>query len=184
MHQLILSHKQSLDNIIENLKSEMGMMRTGRINPAMIEHVSVKAYDTNMSLRELASITIADQRTLAIEPWDKSVLGDIEKALLATNLGFGVVSDGKIVRASISQMTTENRKEIVKVLYKKIEETKITLRQARDKIKTLITTAEQNKEITEDIKYSIQKQLDEEINRYNETVKTLGEEKEKEIMTI
>ncbi len=184
MHSFILPHKQLLDNIIQNLKNELKMMRSWRVNPAMIEYLPVNAYDTNMHLREVASISIADLHTLGVEPWDKNLLAPIEKALLVSNLGFSVIIDGGIIRAKMPPLTTESRKEIVKTLYKKIEETKIALRQLRDKIRTLAVQAENNKEITEDIKYNIYKQLDEEITKYNNTVAVLGEEKEKEIMNI
>lgn len=184
MHAFILPHKQTLDNIVQNFKNELKTIRTGRVNPSMIEYIPVSVYDTSMKLIELASISTADQRTLVVEPWDKNILAHIEKVLLGSNLGFSVVSDGNLVRASMPFLTTESRKDIVKILYKKTEEAKISMRQIRDKIRTLAAHAESNKEITEDIKYNIYKQLDEEMSKYNDIIKLLSDEKEKEIMTI
>ena len=184
MHPLLDTHKEAFVKIIEHVKAELANLRTGRAHASMVADVLVTAYGVQQPLKALASITVPDARTLAVEPWDKSIVGDIERGIREANLGVNPVNDGRIIRIPMPQMTEESRREMSKILGQKLEQARISIRQFRDEVREKIQQAEKNKEINEDERYRFQDQLDEMVREYNEQMKTMGEEKEKEIMTI
>lgn len=181
---MVNENKEKFDKVIEYLKGELAAIRTGRATPALVEDLRVEAYNSQMELKGLASISTSDARTLVIDPWDKSVLKNIEKAIRDSNLGLSPVVDGVVIRLSMPQLTEENRRELVKVVNKKLEEARASIRRAREDVKNEIIKAEEDKEITEDERFKMQDTLDEVTRKYNEQIKEIGEEKEKEIMTV
>src|SRR4051812_36178733 len=106
--------KGHMQKAIDHMKSEFAKMRVGRASTAMVETVRIEQYGSQMSLKEVAAINVTDARTLTIQPWDRSVLNDIEKAILAANLGLTPQNDGKVVRINLPPMTEESRKNFVK----------------------------------------------------------------------
>lgn len=176
--------KEEYEKTIEHLKKELSGLRTGRAQATLVENVQVEAYGTMTPLMQLASISVPDAKSIAIEAWDKSILKDIEKALSYSNLGFSVVNTGEKLIAQVPPMTEENRKDLLKILGEKVEASKISLRQIRDDIKEDILTGEKNKEITEDDKYKFLTDLDNFTTDYNKKIEQIAEEKEKEIMTV
>ena len=181
---IIENYQADFDKAFENLKSELTTLRVGRANPAMVENILVEAYGSKTPLKQVASITVPEARTILIQPWDKNIGKDIEKAIIAANIGLSPVNEGAQIRLSIPQLTEENRLELVKSLGEKLEKTRIGLRQIRDRVKDEITKQEKNKEITQDDKYNLQKKLDELVKKFNDQIKVLGEKKEQEIMTL
>lgn len=177
-------YKINFEKALDFLRKELGGLRTGRATPALVENILIDAYDSKMELKSLASINTLDSRTLIIEPWDKSVLKNIEKGIQAAGIGLNPIVDGPKIRLAMPLLTEESRKELIKVMGKKMEEARMSMRNIRDEIKGEIEKAEENKEISEDERFRLQDQLDEMTRNYNEKIKTLGEEKEKEIMTI
>lgn len=169
---------------IEHLKTELKGLRTGRANASLIESVAVEAYGSMTPIGHLASISVPDARTILITPWDKSVIKEIEKALTNANLGVNPVNDGAGVRLVMPPLTEENRKNLIKVLGQKVEHCKVAIRSVRDKIKDEITRAEKTKEITEDDRYALLKELDEVTREYTDSAGKIADDKEKEIMTI
>ncbi|RJR32114.1 ribosome recycling factor [Candidatus Parcubacteria bacterium] len=169
---------------IDFLKNEIAQIRTGRANPAMVENILIESYGTKTPLKQLSSISVPEARTIIIQPWDKNILKDVEKSIITARLNLSPAVDGGAIRLNIPPLTEENRKELVKMVGEKVEKTKISLRQIRDKIKDQILKEEKNKQITEDDRYDLIKDLDDTIKEYNEKVDNLGAEKEKEIMTI
>ncbi|MEK7102017.1 MAG: ribosome recycling factor [Patescibacteria group bacterium] len=184
MHPLLDTHKEAFVKIIEHVKAELANLRTGRAHASMVTELLVTAYGVQQPLKALASITVPDARTLAVEPWDKSIVGDIERGIREANLGVNPVNDGRIIRIPMPQMTEESRREMSKVLGQKLEQARISIRQFRDEVREKIQTAEKDKEVNEDERFRLQDQLDDMVRAYNEQIKTMGEEKEKEIMTI
>lgn len=176
--------KPELDKAIEHLKGELNALRTGRANPALIENILVISYGVKTPLQQLSSINLADSKSLTVEPWDKNLLKDIEKAIVEVNLGLTTANEGNFIRVTIPPMTEESRKELVKLLKEKSEKTRIAIRMIRDKIKEQIGEQEKNKEIGEDERYRLQKNLDELTGKYNDQVKEILENKEKEMMTV
>lgn len=172
------------DNIIEHLKKELGGLRTGRANAAILEPVIVEAYGSRIPLKGVASITVPDAKTIVVEPWDKNLLKDVEKGIVEARLGINPVNDGKTLRLPMPPQTLENRKGLIKILSAKLEAAKIELRQLRDKLREKIFAAAKAKLMGEDESYKSQTRLDDLTKQYSEQIKKLGEEKEKEIMTI
>ncbi|MFA6428380.1 MAG: ribosome recycling factor [Candidatus Buchananbacteria bacterium] len=172
------------EKAITHVKSDISGLRTNRANPDMVEKVVVEAYGTPTPLVQLASIAVPEARSIVIMPWDKSLLKDIEKGILAANLGLNPVNEGTQLRISMPQLTEESRKDLVKLLNQKLEQGRQVIRKLRDKIREEINATEKAKEISEDKKFELLKELDEKTQEFNEKIKKIGEEKEKEITTI
>jgi len=177
-------HKEQFDKAIDHLKNEIASLRTGRATPALVEDVNVEAYGTKQKIVSLASITVADAKTINIQPWDKSVLADIEAALRNSSLGINPVNDGEMIRVILPDLTTERRAELIKVLHTKLEQARITVRKVREDVRTEIDRALKDKEISEDEKFKYQDDLEKIVKEYNDSIKSIGEEKEKEINKV
>jgi len=184
MNTIIEDNKDQFEKTIEFLKENISSLRTGRVSPSLVESIMVESYGTKSELVHLAAINTPEPRSISIKPWDKGILKDIERALMNSDLNVNPVVDEDLVRLNFPQLTEESRKELVKVLHKKLEESRISLRNQRDKIKESIISIERAKEISEDEKFTSLKELDDMTRDYNEKIKVIGEEKEKEIMTI
>ncbi|MEA3449821.1 MAG: ribosome recycling factor [Patescibacteria group bacterium] len=184
MSDFIKNKQEEFNKALEFFKKEIAGIRTGRANPNMLEDIQVEAYGTKTPLQGVANINVPDGQSLLVTPWDKNISKDIERALVEAKLNVGVVNEGNKIRLSIPKMTEENRHELVKKINEKQESARVTIRQVRDDVKTAIESAEKDKQITEDDKFQFIKELDEEVNRYNEEVKKLRDQKEEEIMTI
>ncbi len=184
MNQFIQSKQEEFDKTIEFFKKDIATLRTGRANPGILEGVQVDSYGVKTPLNGVASITIADARSIVVAPWDKNVLKDIEKAVTEADLGLGIINEGDKIRLTVPVMTEENRKNLVKKLNEKLEEARISIRQARDGIKEDIEKAEKDKLIAEDDKFRFLKELDEEVRNKNEELEGIRDKKEEDIMTI
>lgn len=179
----IIEHKDKFEKVIDHLKQELASIRTGRATPALVENVRVVAYEggESMPVVQLASITVPEARQLVIEPWDKSILKSIEKAINESDLGLSVTNEGSLLRLTVPLMTDEMRQKIRKILNEKLEQGRIGIRAQRDKVKDEVNKAEKDKQISEDDKYSLIDDLDEMVKEYNQTIKDLGDKKEVEI---
>lgn len=184
MPSIINEHEEEFQKAIDFFKTEISGLRTGRATPALVENIPVMAYDQKMELKGLASISAPDPKTIVIDPWDKNLLKDIEKAINESDVGISPVVDGTVIRLNMPQMTEENRKEMVKILRQKAEQARVAIRGIREKVRDKIIKAEENKEITEDDRYKLQEQLDKHVNELNDTIERIADEKEQEIMTI
>lgn len=184
MNQFFTPHKSEFDKAIEHLQNELAAIRTGRANPASLENILIESYGAKTPLKQLASISVPEARCLIVQPWDKNITKDIEKAITQANLGLQVVNEGSLLRVIVPQLTEESRQELVRLLKEKLEKGRIAVRQLRDKIKDEIIEKERAGELTEDDRYTLQKELDELTNEYNTKIKELGEKKEREITTV
>ncbi len=180
----IANHQPDFQKVIEFLKSDIAGLRTGRANPAVVEGVLVDAYDAKTPLKGLASITAPDARSLLVDPWDKSLLKNIEKAIQDAKLGLNPAVQGQQIRIALPALTEESRKNLVKTLHEKLEEARKGVRNVRDAVKAEIVKAEKDKTVSEDDKYRLLEQLDRVAGQHNDKIKVLGDEKEREIMTI
>ena len=169
------------DKAIEHLKTDISSIRTNRATPALLENITAEVYGSKMPLNQLASIQAPEPKMLTVEPWDKQVIKEIEKAIQTASLGLSVVNEGTFLRVTIPPMTEETRQELVKVLNDKLESARQSIRGVRDKIKDEIISAEKSKEISEDEKFKLVEDLDEMTRKYNDQVKEVGEKKEQEI---
>ncbi|HBX16211.1 MAG: Ribosome-recycling factor [Candidatus Magasanikbacteria bacterium GW2011_GWC2_41_17] len=170
--------------ILDHLKVELGSLRTGRANAAILDTVQVQVYGQSMLLKSVSSISVPDARTITVEPWDKSILKDVEKAILDAKLGVNPVNEGQLIRLPMPSLTEESRKDLLKILNQKLEHARITTRQQRDTVRDKIVQEEKEKLIGEDQRFRLQQKLDEMVKEINDKIKAMGEEKEKEIMTV
>lgn len=175
---------QQMDKSIQSLKSELAKVRTGRASTALVDTVHVDYYGSNVPLNQVANVTTPDARTIQVAPWEGNMLGAIEKAILAANLGLTPQSDGKVIRIPLPQMTEERRKELVKLVKKMGEETKVAIRNLRRDANEELKKQEKNKALSEDdVKKAmdlVQKKTDEKVVEVDKVVAG----KEKEITTI
>lgn len=184
MHPYIADLKPKYNDVINHLKEQLSVMRTGRANPSMVESVSVKAYDSTMKVKELASIKTEDSKTLIVDPFDDNVLQAIEKGIHESDIGLSPSVDGKIIRLNVPQMTEENRKEIVKTMRERLEDAKIKIRQIREEARDEVNKMEQDGDISEDEKYKILDEIDTVTREYTDKIDQIGDDKEEEIMTV
>ncbi|MEM7180028.1 MAG: ribosome recycling factor [Spirochaetota bacterium] len=170
-----------MEKTIEVLKKDFSQVRTGKANPAMIEDVKVEYYGAMTSLNQMGTITTPEPRLLAIAPFDKSAIKNIEKAIMASNLGFTPVNDGTIIRITLPELTGERRRELVKVVKQKAEDKKVAIRNIRREV---LDDIKKNSELSKDEAKSfgddIQKVTDSFVNKISQ----LTEAKEKEITTV
>jgi ribosome recycling factor len=184
MSEQINKAEQEFEKSIEFLQNEISNIRSGRAHPGLVDGVFVQAYGVKTPISQLASINVPEPMVLTIQPWDKGIIGDIEKAIREADIGINPINEGGLIRLVIPQLTEEIRKDLAKALHKKLEQAKISLRQIRDKAKDEIIQSEKDKEISEDEKFSLLKKLDEKIVEFNNKIKEIGERKEEEIMTV
>jgi ribosome recycling factor len=176
--------RERMSKSLEVLQDDLLSIRTGRASPALVEKLPVEYYGTMTSLIQMASIAVPEPRLLVIRPWDPSALADIERAILKSDLGLTPMNDGKLIRLSIPRLTEDRRKELVRLVARRVEEARIAIRNLRrDALKDL-QEFEKEKMISEDeffrAKDEIQELTDEFIAKIDET----GERKEAEVMEI
>ena len=180
----VTDFKGDFDKVVEFLKTDISGLRTGRASSAIVEDIMVEAYGTHQAIKAIASITVPDPKTVNIEPWDKSVLGALEKAIRDSSLGLNPVNTGAQIRLFLPELTSERRQELIKVLHQKLENARISVRKVREEVKEVIKMSEDNKEIGEDEKYRLEEELDKLVKEYNDKIKEVGDKKEQEINTI
>lgn len=176
--------RKHMTEAIGHFEKELTAIRTGRANPSMIENVKVECYGQFMNLKELATLGAPDARLLTIQPWDPSIIGDIERALLISDLGVTPVNDGKVIRIQLPQMSASRREELVKILGKKTEECRIAIRNVRKDIHNEIRDADRKHIISEDFAEKltnlVQKITDEFVKKADE----LHDKKAAELKTV
>lgn len=176
--------KERFNKAIEHLKVELSQLRTGRAHPSLVERIMVEAYGAKTPLIELASINIPEVRQILIQPWDASIVKDIERAITASNLGVSPTVDGKILRINLPALNEERRKELIKVMQGILETGKVQIRSVREDVNKTLKNQEKSGDLSEDELFAAQKELQKIVEDANEEIKQIGEAKEKEIMTI
>lgn len=184
MHAYLSQNKPKFDSVIDHLNKELNGIRTGRATPALVEDISVRAYDSTMELKGLASVGVLDAKTLIIDPWDKALIPAIEKAIRDSDIGLSPATDGGKIRLVMPQMTEENRTRLAKLMREKLEESRISLRGVREGLREEILEKEKNKEMSEDEKFKLLDDLEKITREFNEVISSMGESKEEEIMTV
>jgi ribosome recycling factor len=181
---LVNQHEPEFAKAVEHLKNELATLRTGRASASLVENLMVEAYGAMSPLLTMAQITVPEPRLITIQPYDKSLLKEIEKAIHASSLGINPVNDGNLIRLAIPAMTEERRKELAKVVSQMSEKTRVAIRNVREEIVKELQKLEKDSKISEDEKISAKDDLQKLVDKYNEEVKKLVETKEKEVMTI
>ena len=184
MHPFVNEKIPAFRAVNDHLQKELASLRTGRANPSMVEGVMVMAYDSAMELKSVASITVADAKTLVIEPWDKSVLLAIEKGIRDADIGVSPSVDGDRVRINLPQMTEENRKALVKNMKERLEAARVSLRQVRESAREEVMKNSKEDSVSEDEKFKILDELDKVTKDFVAEADEMAQRKEKEIMTV
>lgn len=184
MNEVVEQSKEKMEKAVENLSREYTTIRAGRANPSLLDKIQVDYYGVQTPLNQLASISAPEPRLLVIQPWDKSAVEAIEKAILKSDLGLTPNNDGNIIRISIPQLTEERRKELFKVVKKMAEDARVAVRNIRREANDQIKSSEKNSDISQDeskrLQDKIQELTDTHINKIGEVL----EAKEKEIMEV
>ena len=182
--QVISNAKSKMEKAISAYSRELASIRAGRANAALLDRVFVDYYGAPTPINQLAGVSVPEARLLVIQPYDKTILGEIEKAILKSDLGLNPTNDGSLIRIAIPALTEERRKELVKVVKKEAEEAKIAVRNIRRDGNEDLKKLEKNGEITEDdlrgYSDDIQKMTDQHISKIDDITK----DKEKEILEV
>lgn len=184
MNEQIKTAQEKMNKCIAALQREFSTIRAGRANPAVLDKVMVDYYGTPTAINAMAAISVSEARVLVIQPWDVSSLKNIEKAILASDIGITPTNDGKALRLAFPQPTEERRKELVKQVKATGEEAKVTVRNARRDAMDKIKAMKKNSEITEDDVKSLEKELQKVTDKAIADIDAAAAEKEKEIMTV
>ncbi|GLB59316.1 ribosome recycling factor [Cytobacillus sp. NCCP-133] len=182
--QVIAGAKERMTKAISAYSRELASIRAGKANASLLDRITVDYYGAPTPINQLAGVSVPEARLLIITPYDKSILGEIEKAVLKSDIGLNPSNDGSVIRLAIPQLTEERRKELVKVVKKESEEAKVAIRNVRRDANEDLKKLEKNGEITEDdlrgYSDDIQKLTDEHISKIDDITK----EKEKEILAV
>lgn len=169
---------------VEALKKELETFRTGRASPALVENVPVDYYGTSTPLNQLASITVAEARLLVVQPWDRQSLPAIEKAILKFGGGLNPISDGHVLRLVIPQLTEERRRDMVRLVRKRVEDGRVEVRNIRRDALEQLRAMEKDKEVSQDESKRAQEQLQKMTDLYIAQIDGVGAEKEEEVMEV
>lgn len=185
MSDAILTNLHSrLESTLEVVKKDLSSVRTGRAKPSLVEDVKVEAYGTIMSLKELATITAPDTTLIVIAPWDRGLVAAISSGIQKSGLNIQPIVDGDTVKISIPSLTQERREELVKLVHQKLESGRVMIRGVRTEIKEEIEAQEGEAGISEDSIKSWLASMQKTIEEYMGKLDSLGQEKEKELMTL
>ena len=176
--------EQKFKDILTKFEDELRTIRTSKAHVSMVEGVFVDSYGAKTPLSHVSSISTPDAKSIVVKPWDKSLMPAIEQAIQKANLGIQPISEKDQIRLSLPPLTEERRKELTKVVGKKMEEVRIVVRKIRDDERRDIQQSEQEGVISESQKYVDQKKLDEVVEETNKKIAETAEKKEKEILTV
>ena len=184
MEQILEKAKENMQKSVDNLSAEYLSIRAGRANPSVLDKIMVDYYGVPTAINQLAAISVSEARVLVIQPWDVSILKEIEKAIQTSSLGINPQNDGKIIRLIFPQITEDHRRSIVKDVSKMAEDTKVTIRSVRrdsiDKFKKM----KKDSLITEDDLSVAEKQIQDLTDKFCSEIDSISSKKQKEIMEI
>jgi ribosome recycling factor len=181
---LLADAERRMLKAIEALKQDLAAIRTGRASLALIERITVDYYGAPTPINQVASVSVPEARLLVIQPWDKKLLTDIEKAIQKSDLGINPNNDGIVIRLNVPPMNEERRRDLVKSLHKKLDEHKVAVRNVRRDIHDKLREREKKKEVSEDeLKRSTEK-LQKLTDRYIDEMDKVGKTKEQEILEV
>src|SRR5574344_597514 len=184
LEELFLFGEEKMEKAVAQLQKEFGSIRSGRANPMILDKVIVEYYGAPTPLRQMSQVTVQDGTTLVITPYDKTILKDIEKAIIKAEIGITPNSDGICIRLPFPPLTEERRKEISKDVKKIGEEAKVVIRNARRDMVDSLKKIEKSENLPEDLVKDKQDEIQKLTDKYTGIVEKTAEEKEKEVMTV
>lgn len=184
VEEIFLNLETKLEKSFEYMRSEFSLLKAGRANPKLLDKVYVDYYGTNSPIAQTANISVPEARMIVITPWDKSMLGKIEKAILAANIGVTPANDGTLIRLVFPEMTEERRKETVKLVKKLAEEAKVAMRNTRREALEALKKVKGDKLVSEDSISDFEAEIEKIISKNIEEVDNASKQKEKEVMSV
>lgn len=175
--------QKDLDKCVDALQEDLSSIRTGRPTPELVEDILVDAYGTQGTIKSYANITISDAKSIVISPWDKSIIGNVSKALSDSDKSFSAVVEGDHVRVILPDLTEERRKEYVKIMKDRVEDARVAVRNVRQQYMQEVDKLE-NEGMSEDDAKRLRETLEKFVKEYNEMIESIRDEKEKSLMTI
>ncbi|MDR3348163.1 MAG: ribosome recycling factor [Acidaminococcales bacterium] len=177
-------HEGRMKKAIDILRSDYASIRAGRATPALLDKITVDYYGTPAPINQVANISVPEPRAIVIQPWEKNLLKNIEKAILKSDLGLNPNNDGAIIRLAIPQLTEQRRQEIVKIVKKKCEECKVAIRNMRRDANDIIKKEEKDKAVSEDEAKKAQEAMQKITDKYVKEADQICQQKEKEVMEV
>lgn len=182
--QTLQNTEEKMRKADEGLKKDLATVRTGRATPSLIEHIKVDFFGVATPLNQIAGISVPDARLLLIQPWDRTSIRSIEKAILTSDLGLNPVNDGKVIRINIPPLSEERRQELIKVVHRRVEERKVTIRNLRRDALNELKELEKSKEISQDENKRALEQLQKLTDSFIARVEQTGQDKEAELIQV
>jgi ribosome recycling factor len=182
--ELFAELNSRMQKAVDGLAKELATLRAGRATPALLDHITVNYQGTTIPLRQLATISVPEANLIIIQPWDRTSLRDIERAILAANIGLNPTNDGNVIRAVVPPLSEERRKELVKFVAKQVEERRIAVRNIRRDGIEKLREMEKSKEISEDELKNSTKKIDQLTEASVDRVSEVGKRKEEEVLEI
>jgi ribosome recycling factor len=180
--EILSEMREKMNNSLDAIKKEFVRLRTGRASTSLLDGIKVSCYETQMPIDQVASISVPESRLITVKPWDQSIIKDIEKSILKSELGLTPMNDGKIIRISIPPLTEERRKELAKMAKKMAEEGKISVRNHRREANDMLKELKNEKEISEDEMFKAQDEVQKITDEFIKKIDEVTSEKEKEII--
>ncbi len=182
--QTLWNIEEKMQKTVEGLRKELAVIRTGHATPALIEHIKVEYAGVPTPLNQVAGISAPEARLLVIQPWDKSSIRSIEKAILTSDLGLNPVSDGNVIRINIPPLSEERRQELIKVVRRRVEERRIAVRNLRREAMDELKEFEKNKDLSQDEHKRALDQLQKLTDSFIADTEQIGRDKEAELMQV
>ncbi len=182
--ETIENAERRMKSAVSVLQRELDGIRSGRARPGLVEGLKVEVYGSTLPLNQLATIAVPEARLITIQPWDRQSLGAIEKAIQKSDLGLNPTNDGHTIRLAVPQLTEERRKDLVKIVHKKVEEGRVAVRNVRRHSVDELRALDKDKEISDDEEKRAAEQLQKLTDRYVEEIDKLGREKEAELLEV
>lgn len=176
--------QQIFTDIIQHLRKDLSSLQVGRVSPAMLDDIMVEAYGTQTALNQLSTITSQGAQLLIVQPWDTSIIKDVERSLRTCGRDYNPVVDGTSVRLPFPPLTEEKRKDMVKLVAKRCEEAHVQIKRVREDLMQELKNRKADKTISEDAFFSEQKNIQKQVDDANKQVEIVGQEKEADIMKL
>ena len=183
-NEVIKDAKERMDKSIEAFRHEITKIRTGKATTALLDGIRVMYYGSQSPLNQVANVSVLDAHTLSITPWDKNMVGEIDKAILTADLGLNPISDGTNIKVPIPPLTEERRKDLVKLVKKFSEDAKIAVRNVRRDANDRLKKLEKNKELSEDLRHDAEQEEKAVTDKHIESIDLMVKHKEAEIMEV
>ena len=180
--QILMDTEERMDKAVEHLRSNLAGIRTGRANPGLVDSIKVDCYGSQTPLKQLASVGCPEPQQIVIRPYDPSVIKDIEKALIASDLGFNPQGDGNVVRINIPALSGEVRQKMVSRIKELAEETRVSIRNIRRDGNKAAEQAEKDKNLTEDLRDDLKNEIQDLTKKYETSVNEAAQNREAEVM--